>query len=398
MTHIKLLKAKEVHSMNTSTNKVFDWISILFRKIIVPFLVLGVLCLMSDHVSGVSAQDVEIPAEVEAITIKATTEGGIIVESTAEEIMDDIIIADDIIYIDMDEQKKDTEAKADENDKESGEQFPPEVRKMMEKEGISPENLNDPEIRKEFRKKVEKMMAEKRQDGPQPNREGEGSRKGEKKPGGGEKGVKEGLEFYSSSIVKNNLFKQLGSGGEKKGPEYALTAVMSGASDELDDKAIIQQKGGGQSYYVAEGDTFAGGLEVLEIEDEKVTINKSGEEINLALGEGTSGGGRGRGGGRRGRRNSGGGGRSGGGNNASGGNRSKGGNSGGDDFDPSQIPPFARKMLEERGISIDQLRNNPELRNKLRGEFEQRFRGGGGGSPQVIQMRSGQRGGRRRNR
>jgi hypothetical protein len=224
---------------------------------------------------------------------------------------------------------------------------------------------------------------------------GEGDRSardsGDRKPERGG-GAPRGLEGYTSVIVKKNLFLQLGSGGEKRGPQYALTAVvMPSMPEESNSRAIIEQRGGGASYYVVEGDTFAGGIEVTEIEDDAVKLDNSGEEIRLSLGEGTSGGGGGggRGGGRRGGgRNPGGG--------SNEGRRSRGG---GEDFDPGEIPPFARRMLEERGISIEELRNNPELRNRLRGEFEARFRDGGGGGPQMLRAGGGRgRGRRNRNR
>lgn len=52
-----------------------------------------------------------------------------------------------------------------------------------------------------------------------------------------------------------------------------------------------------------------------------------------------------------------------------------------DDFDPRQLPPVALRFLEERGISIEELEEDPELRKKLRREFEARFGRGEGSDP-----------------
>ena len=188
-------------------------------------------------------------------------------------------------------------------------------------------------------------------------------------------------------IPVKNLFRPLGSGGEQKKSSFALTAVISGSED----KAIIEEMGGGRSFYVAEGETFADEIEVVDIGEQVVKLDRSGEEEELRLGEGTSGGRR-SGGGRSSRR---------GGRTSSAGGRPSGGGSdrdGGRDFDVDEIPPFARRMLEQRGISIKDLKNNPELQKKLRAEFEQRFGGGGGDRrrPQPTMIQSGRTGGRQR--
>jgi hypothetical protein len=64
------------------------------------------------------------------------------------------------------------------------------------------------------------------------------------------------------------------------------------------------------------------------------------------------------------------------------------GASGGDNFNPDDIPPFVKQMLEQQGISIEDLKNNPDLREKVRQQFQQRFGGGGAEGGQ------GRRGGR----
>lgn len=245
-----------------------------------------------------------------------------------------------------------------------GEAFPPEVLKIMRDENISPQDLQDPEVRKKLRERVESARTENEKSSGQDRAPGEG-----KGPVGGP--VSEGLQRYVDSIVNKNLFLPLGTSREERKAQFALTAVMSGSAGGFN-KAIIEETGGGKSYYVSEGDNFAGGVEVVDIEDRGVELNRSGEKITLKLGEGTQGN---QGGGRgaprpRGGRNPGGGGES----RTDGGGKPEGNfqQGGSDDFDPSQIPPFAMEILKSRGITIDDLKRDPDLRNKLREEFEGR--------------------------
>ncbi len=345
------------------------------------FLAFYALCLTPGHLRTVFAQEVEVRVKLDA------GETRIQVTENVEDIEDVIVIDNDIIYIDMETpiDEGETETPSERNmesqeNEQPDEKFPPEVKEMMEKEGVTPEDLmNDPELRKKFRKKVEKRMGKKDgEDSPSDGKPGKG--KGE--PEEGKEKVVVGLERYTSIIVKKNLFRNLGSGDEKKKTSYALTAVISDSSGESRNKAIIEQQGGGASYYVYEGDTFADEMEVIDIEDKLVKLNKSGEEMTLTLGEGS--GGSGGGGGHR----DGGGGRRGGGDppkpgggggNRRGGRRGRGGGGrGGGGFDASKLPPFARKILEDRGISIEELQNNPELQRELRREFRGRFSGGDG--------------------
>jgi hypothetical protein len=53
-------------------------------------------------------------------------------------------------------------------------------------------------------------------------------------------------------------------------------------------------------------------------------------------------------------------------------------------YNPSQIPPAALGFLEQRGVSIEELKENPELREKLKREFEAEFGLGEGGPPDDI--------------
>ena len=257
----------------------------------------------------------------------------------------------------------------------SGGRLSPEARRMMreimEKESISPQELRaNPELGRELREKAERALSERGEDSQPGGDPAEGSQK--RRRGPAERGpADEELKHYMDAVVKNNLFLPLGSGGEEKETAFALTAVISNTSDGSDSKAIIEERSGSESYYVSEGDTFADEIEVVDIDEQIVKLDRSGKEEELKLGEGTES---------RSRR-----GRRGGGRSGAEGERRLGGErerpegdsrpgGGSDDFDPSRIPPPIRRMLEERDISIDELRRNPELREELRREFEGSFR------------------------
>ncbi|MCM8815439.1 MAG: hypothetical protein NC931_05610 [Candidatus Omnitrophica bacterium] len=187
-----------------------------------------------------------------------------------------------------------------------------------------------------------------------------------------------GLQRYMDIITKKNLFLPLGSGAEAPKPTYALTAVISSTTNKPQPKAIIEQIGTNRSFYVSVGETFADDAKVVEISEREAKVERSGEEIKLSLGFGFQGGERKgprdfreqRGEQRQpsGERRS--------------ENRQMGTRITSENFNPNDIPPFVRKMLEDRGISIEELQSNPDLREKLRSEFMQRFRGGG--APQEV--------------
>lgn len=168
----------------------------------------------------------------------------------------------------------------------------------------------------------------------------------------------------------------LGSGRKEQKPSYVLTGVISSDSGKSDNKAIIEQAGGQKSYFVSSGETVEGDTKVTEIDEWQVKMNRSGEQMTLKLGEGTHSGaiqgsrGGGGGGGGEGQRG------------PSGGRKGESrtdkpaGVSGGDNFNPDDIPPFVKQMLQQQGISIEDLKNNPDLREKLKQQFQQRFGGG----------------------
>jgi hypothetical protein len=187
------------------------------------------------------------------------------------------------------------------------------------------------------------------------------------------------LQQYMSVIAEKNLFMPLGSVKREQKAAYTVTAVVSNTTNQSAPKAIIEQVGSNKSFYVSEGDMVAGEAKVTDIEANQVKLDRSGEQMTLNLGEGTRGGG-------------GPGGPSGpGGEHIKGGQpQREGGRKGGSRVEkpsgntPSMdsLPPFVRKILEERGISMEDLQNNPELREKLKNEMMQRF-GGGGPGPEV---------------
>ena len=53
-------------------------------------------------------------------------------------------------------------------------------------------------------------------------------------------------------------------------------------------------------------------------------------------------------------------------------------------FGNDQVPPPIREFLEERGVSIEELEQNPELSEKLRKEFEAKFQNSGDDPPPAI--------------
>ena len=262
--------------MDILTKKIFGRASMSW----ILCLLIYALCLIPGNSLIVSAQERNV---IRDVTVEV---------DEGEVAEDDIFIMDeDIIFIDdfdMEDESAGTgtgEAETPVNRKKrpsqeelsgrnSEDAFPPESLKIMEEEGISPEDLKDPKVAKRLREKMEQRKRE----------EGEKDSQQENK-------ALKGLELYTSVIVKKNLFLQLGSGEKKREPEYALTAVLlSNTPEETESRAIIERKGGGESYYVVKGDTFAGEIKVVDIENTAVKLDNSGKEIELSLGEGAGGG------------------------------------------------------------------------------------------------------------
>jgi phage shock protein A len=94
-----------------------------------------------------------------------------------------------------------------------------------------------------------------------------------------------GLERYMI-IAQKNLFTPLGSGGEAKQQEFAVTGILSSGAKKM---ALIQLIDGSASYYVAEGETFGNGAKLARIGENSVTIIHEGNNTELKLGEGVSG-------------------------------------------------------------------------------------------------------------
>jgi hypothetical protein len=187
----------------------------------------------------------------------------------------------------------------------------------------------------------------------------------------------DGINLYINAIAGKSLFMPLGFVKREQKASYVLTGVVSNAENISTSKAFIEQTGSPKSFYVSTGD-MVGDAKVTEIGEWGAKLDRSGEQIALKLGEGTRSGGMegSKGGGERQR---------GGGDQKSAGSDTKrdvqadssGGSKG--NFDASKLPPFVQQMLKERGISIEELQNNPELQQKLRQEMMQRFQGGEGG-------------------
>lgn len=230
---------------------------------------------------------------------------------------------------------------------------------MMQKEGVPPEGMMNPEASKKLRERAEGVSPAQAEGikpgaGPQPGTTGQPG-----PPGG--TSLDEKIQRLINAIMSKNLFLPLGSGREEPKPSYALTAIISNTSEKPDGRAIIEQLGSQRSFYVSKDDTFADNAKVTDIEEWAVKVDRSGEQITLKLGEGTQGGSFGGGGAKM--------------RPGAGGEKGRGFRSGGPGgvpggFDSSRVPPFVQKMLNERGISIEDLKNNPELQEKLRNEFE----------------------------
>ena len=89
-----------------------------------------------------------------------------------------------------------------------------------------------------------------------------------------------GKEQYAT-IIKNNLFTPLGSGGEAKRREYILTGILGNS-------AFIQLEGSPDSHYVTEGQSFGNGAKLVQVGENSVTIIHEGVRKELWLNEGES--------------------------------------------------------------------------------------------------------------
>jgi hypothetical protein len=244
---------------------------------------------------------------------------------------------------------------------------------MMQKEGLSPEKMKDAEANKKMRgqnigKEQAGTPAPPMSAQPQPQ---QNQPQGQAIPD-------TGIQSYLNVILSKNLFMPLGSTRKEQKASYVLTGVIASDSGKSNNKAIIEQAGGQRSYFLSPGETVEGDTKVTEVDEWQVKMNRSGEQMTLKLGEGTrsgtgamqgprGGGGEGQrglmpGGGRKGESRT----------------DKPASMSGGDNFNPDDIPPFVRQMLQQQGISIEDLKNNPDLREKLKQQFQQRF---GGGNP-----------------
>lgn len=257
-----------------------------------------------------------------------------------------------------------------------------ETRRMNREKEMSLDETKNLKAMRKAQEKMERKLNEGEKGSSEMSKPAEEYKRAVERPGGANKGAgpgDEGLKRYLDAVVNKNLFLPLGSGPEEKKSSFAVTGLIStNTNSRKEDKAIIEEIGSNKGYYVSEGDKFAGNVEVLEIDNNVVKLDRSGEQMTLKLGEGTGGG--------RGGWSGGGGGRPSGGQERNRQEVSKkqetASRPSGDNFDPSQIPPFALEILKQRGISIEELQNNPDLREKLRAEFTERFGGGGGESSQ----------------
>jgi hypothetical protein len=349
---------------------------VLFR---VSILILTVLCITAYGYFIASAQD-----NIQRVEVEKKGEGAVMYIEKADGPQDGsepktqiFIKSEDGKTVIMD--ASDSNVKSDKNatGKRSvqGRSFTggqgQEFNRTMQKEGVSPKDMKKSDARNQNQEKAQNIGKE--QGGtPAPNL----PQNQQQAKGQGPAPADEGINRYLNVILNKNLFLPLGSGRKEQKPSYVLTGVISNTAEKSNSKAIIEQAGGQNSFYVSTGDTFADGAKVTEINEWETKLDRSGEQMTLKLGEGSRSGGQEQMGGFRG------------GESAKGAPTGDGGKRGRnrqdqnkvasttDNFDASQIPPFILKMLEQRGISIEDLKNNPDLREKLKQEFETGIKNG----------------------
>jgi len=342
----------------------------LFR---INVLILIVLCITVFGYVIVSAQD--NVRRVEKTDAVLTIDGDVMVEGPQNggaQKTQIFIKSDDgkTIIIDANDSNANGGKRANKRSEKQGTSEVKSLQKspdMMQKEGLSPEKMKDAEANKKMRGQ---NMGKEQAGTPAPP--GVSAQPQQNQPQG-QASPDSGIQRYLNVILNKNLFMPLGSGRKEQKPSYVLTGVIANDSSKADNKAIIEQAGGQKSYFVSPGETVEGDTKVTEIDEWQVKMNRSGEQMTLKLGEGTRSGAMqgSRGGGGEGQRGSSGG------KKGESRNEKPAGVSGGDNFNPDDIPPFVKQMLEQQGISIEDLKNNPDLREKIKQQFQQKFGGGG---------------------
>lgn len=345
--------------------------TVVYRFGILCFIVLCVLGL--GYYFSVSAQD---NARIE-IKMEGPPKGGdnvIYMEkeetSRTEPIQRAFIKTDDGKTVIIDAEKSGSAKTEKQINKEEKKEFNREMR-QMNKDGSSQADMKNQEAKKVRENKQDQGKG---QPTPSPSMPSAPSQTPSPQPQGQPPAPNnDGVNLYINAIAGKSLFMPLGFKKEQKA-SYVLTGVLSNAENITSSKAFIEQTGARKSFYVSAGDTV-GDTKVTEISEWGAKLDRSGEKIALKLGEGTrSGGMEGSKGGGPPQRD--------------GGDQKPGsetkrdvqaGNSGGSKGNFDSLPPFVQQILKERGISMEELQNNPELQQKLRQEMMQRFQGGEGG-------------------
>jgi hypothetical protein len=350
----------------------------LFR---INVLILIVLCIAVFGYVIVFAQDVNVRRAEKVDGAVLTINGDVVVDDPKDgSVKTQVFIKSDdgkAIVIDSNDGKRvngRSEKQSTSEIKSANFQKSPDMmQNTMQKEGLSPDKMKDAEANKKMRGlnmgKEQAGTPAPQGGSPQPQQPQQNQPQGQAIPD-------TGVQSYLNVILSKNLFMPLGASRKEQKPSYVLTGVISSDSGKSNNKAIIEQAGGQKSYFLSPGETVEGDTKVTEVDEWQVKMNRSGEQMTLKLGEGThnmamqgfSGGGGGGGEGQKG---------SSGGRKGESRNNRPAGVSGGDNFNPDDIPPFVKQMLQQQGISIEDLKNNPDLREKLKQQFQQRFGGGG---------------------
>ena len=165
-----------------------------------------------------------------------------------------------------------------------------------------------------------------------------------------------------AAIAKNNLFKPLGSGDEKRGPSFRLAGIVGKGGKR---HALIEE--GNKLYDVMEGQDIASGYRLVSIEDGEIKMEGPDGEASLSLSDWG-----GSGGGPRGKR-------------PSPSRKSSSSAKKKPDKAPSKpemkLPSGApkdmiRKVLEKEGLSLEEVMSTPELQRKLREKYAPMMRDG----------------------
>jgi len=98
---------------------------------------------------------------------------------------------------------------------------------------------------------------------------------------GGNEEPNTGMDY--EIIIKNNLFKPLGTNDEKRAPAFRLAGIIQGGKQP---RALIEEAG--KSYYVPVGQKIARGYRLAQIEDQSAKLTGPDGDLALSLNDWSS--------------------------------------------------------------------------------------------------------------